>query len=59
MRLFITIFCIFMVAGCPKKPKNDPEVLEIVFPEELDEFLEEFEEGNFDDLPEDTAEDEN
>ena len=41
MRLFIVVFCTFMIVGCPKKPKNDPEVLEIVFPEELNEFLEE------------------
>tara|TARA_R110000824_G_scaffold380359_1_gene572742 strand:+ start:318 stop:497 length:180 start_codon:yes stop_codon:yes gene_type:complete len=58
MRLFIVVFCIFMVAGCPKKPKNEPEMLELELIEGLEELWGELDEDNFDDLPEDTAEDE-
>jgi hypothetical protein len=48
-----------MIAGCPKKPKSDPEVLELELSEALDELLNELEDEKFDDLPEDTAVDEN
>jgi len=59
MNRILPIFCIFMIAGCPKKPKSDPEVLELELSEALDELLNELEDEKFDDLPEDTAVDEN
>jgi hypothetical protein len=48
-----------MVFGCPKKPEPDVRIPERELPEELEEFLDELEEDNFDDLPEDTGNDEN
>ena len=59
MSRILPIFCIFMIAGCPKKPKSGPEVFELELSGELGEFLDELEEENFEDLPEDTAKDQN
>ncbi len=59
MSRILLIFCFFMVFGCPKKPEPDVQIPERELPEELEEFLDELEEDNFDDLPEDTGNDEN
>ena len=55
MRRILATFCIFLVIGCPKKPKKDVAIPEREYPEEFEELLDELHDENLDDLPEDTA----
>jgi len=55
MRHILATFCIFLVIGCPKKPKKDVAIPEREYPEEFEELLDELNDENLDDLPEDTA----
>ena len=54
-RMFLLLFCVFMVVACPKKSKKDVFIPERTFPERLDDYLDDLEEEELDNLPEDTA----
>ena len=54
-RMFLLLFCVFVVAACPKKSKKDVFIPERAFPERLNDYLDDLEEEELDNLPEDTA----